>query len=236
MSAFPVRTGVDALLRAALKEHATEEVSKPVRRLPKVQTGVARLSVILVLLILALSLGACGCTRQEESEAPVDTAELPADEAEPSVSVPEPDLDEATQTQDHMFDAKAVKVGDKVLGMEIMDLSVNDIDEKSYSVRANFSGQATVSGTYTHEKEDEEMLRCQIRFEVDEESSASLPKEKTDTRVLWFVFKNHDEGEELLGPPGSSGKATVVIDEYGINFVPSCEYNTAKLVRVVEKQ
>lgn len=234
MSAFPVRTGVDALLRAALKEHATEEVSKPVRRLPKVRTGVVRLSVILVLLILALSLGACGCTRQEESEAPVDTAEPPADEAEPSVSVPEPDLDEATQ--DHIFDGKAVKVGDKVLGMEIMDLSVNDIDEKSYSVRANFSGQATVSGTYTHEKEDEEMLGCQIRFEVDEESSASLPKEKIDTRVLWFVFKNHDEAEELLGPPGSSGKATVVIDEYGINFVPSCEYNTAKLVRVVEKQ
>ncbi|HHY38560.1 MAG TPA: hypothetical protein GX507_06515 [Clostridia bacterium] len=208
-------------------------MSKPVRRLPEVQTGVVRLSVILVLLILALSLGTCGCSQQEENEASVDTARPAEDEGKPSVSVPEPDLDEATQ--DHIFDAKAVKVGDKVLGMEIVDLSVNDIDEDNYSVRVKFSGQATVSGTYTHEKEDEEMLGCKIRFEVDAESEACLPREKTDKRVLWFVFTNHDEAEELLGPPGSSGKATVVIDEYGINCTFSCEYNTAKLVRVIER-
>lgn len=200
---------------------------------PKVRAGVVWLSVTLVLLILILPLGACGCSQQEEKEAPTDTA--PAEnEGEPSVNALETNQDQGMK--DHIFDAKTAKVGDKILGMEITDLCVHDIDEKVYLARVKFSGQATVSGRYTHEKEDNEMLGCQIRFEVDKEYDLSLPREKTDTRVLWFVFSNHDEAEELLGPPGSSGMATVVIDEYRINLVPSCEYNTAKLVRVVEKR
>lgn len=223
----------EAIGKVLLTTKVPEEASIPMHRLPKVQTRVVRLLVMLVLLTLALSLGACGLSRQQQNEAPADTAERPANEGEFSMNVPGPAAGEAAE--DNIFDAKAVKVGDKVLGMEIVDIYQSMTLTKRI-VRAGFSGQATVSGTYTHEKQDEEMLRCQIRFKVDEESSSSLPKEKTDTRILWFVFKNQDEAEELLGPPGSSGEATIVIDEYRINLVPSCEYNTAKLVRVIEKQ
>lgn len=115
-------------------------------------------------------------------------------------------------------------------------MSFNDIDEKRYSARVAYSGEATITGTYTNNKRDEEMAGCQIRFELDKESAARLPREKSDTRVPWLAFKNHDEAERLLGPAGSSGKATVVIDEYGINQTYSCEYNTARLVRVVKKE
>lgn len=129
-----------------------------------------------------------------------------------------------------------MRVGDEISGMKIISVTVNNIDEQHYTARVAFSGEATLSGTYAHDKKDEEMVECRIRFEVDGESATRLPREMSDTRIPWFVFTNHEEAEKLLGPPGTSGRATVVIDKYGINHAYSCEWNTARLVKVVEKQ
>lgn len=192
------------------------------------------LSAVVVLVAVCTAIIVSGCSQQDGKDAPTYTAKPAENEGESPANASEMDQDH--ETQGHVFDVKTAKVGDKILGMEITELSVHDISDKHYSTRVKFSGQATVSGTYTHERKDDEMLGGRIRFEVDDEYGSSLPKEKTDSRILWFVFANHDEAEALLGPPGSSGRATVVIGDYGINATHSDEWNTANLVRVVQKR
>lgn len=193
---------------------------------------------IFMILIVALSASASGCSKPESQAAP--PASRPADAgpppAAPAEKVPEKPEQQSKTPGANVFDAKQTKVGDEIMGMKVTKISVIDVDQNHYLARVQFSGEATVTGTYTHHKKGEEMLGCKIRFEVDEQSAANLPREKTDARVTWFVFSNHDEAEKLLGPPGAEGRATIAIDEYGINKTNSCEYNVARLVRAsVEK-
>lgn len=198
-----------------------------------------RTAGIATTLVAILALTAPGCFQAETRERPV--AATPGvtgggDHGSTAPAKETPEAEPPAKANTNVFDAEEAKVGDEVLGMKITRIEVDRINETDYAARVGFSGQATVSGTYTHEKKDEEMLGCQIRFEVDEESARSLPKEKRDTRVTWFVFTDHDEAEKLLGPPGTTGRATVVIDRYGINLTYSCEYNIARLLKLVEKE
>lgn len=121
----------------------------------KVQTRVVGRPVILLLLVLVLSLGAYGCSQQEEDRASAATPDATEDD-DPSMSAPKPDRSEGTQ--DHIFDAKTAQVGDKVLGMEITGLSVYDDDGERRVARVSFSGRAVPVGSCRGHPQSEFML------------------------------------------------------------------------------
>lgn len=215
-------------------------ILKPPRKTPSTRTIPAILALVATVFLSAFA----GCSKTEGTASP--PASAPAADGSGQTASPAPQEDAANsegeqepvrpaEPKANIFDAKQTKVGDFVAGMKVTKISVNDIDKDSYTARVRFSGEATVTGTYTHHKDDE-MIGCEIRFEVDEQSAGNLPREKSDTRRTWFVFENHDEAEQLLGPPGTEGRATVVIDDYFVNLTYSCEYNLARLVKAsVEK-
>lgn len=136
---------------------------------------------------------------------------------------------EQTTNHSNVFDAKQVKIGEQVAEMEIIALEVFE-----YAARVEFSGEATVTGEYKHH-EDDEFLAGEIAFKVADESMKQLPKMTDDERYLWFVFANKETAEAAFGPPGSEGQATVIIQQYTINYAPTEVWNTAKLIKVIEK-
>ncbi|KKM09148.1 hypothetical protein SY88_19935 [Clostridiales bacterium PH28_bin88] len=134
-----------------------------------------------------------------------------------------------------VFDAREIQIGDTILNMKVTQAEVPDNREgNDYPAVVMFSGKATVTGSYYHHKEDP-FLDHEISFTVDEDSAQNLPRLKHDERSLWFCLTNHDEAEMEFGPPGSEGKAKIIIDDYTIRYEPTETWNTARLVKVIEK-
>lgn len=139
---------------------------------------------------------------------------------------------------DTAFDARRAEVGDKVAGLKIVRISdITERSEADYSASVAFSGEVILSGTYLCDTEESVAVMGGspgVHFFVDGECASSLPKIQGDDRTLHFAFSNYHEALEFFGPPGRKGAAVVVIDDYTINFVPSCAgVNRARLVKVV---
>lgn len=127
------------------------------------------------------------------------------------------------------FDKLTIKIGDQISEMVVVRTS------ESYSNNViQFKGQVTISGTYTVNEEND-YFYVPVSFIPDNQSVSKLPKMKQDSRYIWFAFTNDaDQIKKAFGPVGSSGKATIVIDDYNIDCRPTETCNTAKLVKVVE--
>lgn len=138
---------------------------------------------------------------------------------------------EAEEKESNVFDAREIKIGDKISGLKAVNIEVSNGEVEDYDAYVDFEGQVTVSGIYKHNLNDE-FLDHEISFRVDEESAAKLPKLAHDQRYVWFMFMNHDEAEKALGAPGTEGKAIVTIKNYSINYAHTEIWNTADLVRV----
>lgn len=134
------------------------------------------------------------------------------------------------------FDARETEIGDIIAGMQVVSVETtqNPSDPDDYWATVEFKGQAKLEGTYKYNS-DHEFLGDNVSFIVDVSSSDTLPKLENDTRYSWLVFKNIERSQEVFGPPGSEGTATIVIEDYVINYYPSEVYNTADLVEVIEK-
>jgi hypothetical protein len=97
---------------------------------------------------------------------------------------------------------------------------------------ARFSGRVELSGrTLPHFDED---LRSQsVCFEADSVSAARLPRWAHDERRPWFCFENRADAERLLGAPGTSVDAILVIDRLTIQRNLTDAVNSARLATVV---
>src|SRR5690606_5662483 len=123
---------------------------------------------------------------------------------------------------------------EKIGSMSITHLSVSEEEAPSFGANVQFSGVVTVQGTY-HYQPEHEFLGNEISFKVDDESLTQLPKLIQDERYIWFTFENQEEAITLLDiseQEKSEGEATVIIDNYKINYAPTEIWNTATLIQV----
>jgi hypothetical protein len=134
----------------------------------------------------------------------------------------------------HRFDPAGIQVGDTVAGLVVTfaDVGISQVDS-AYVGSVRFAGELVVSGTYRALYDDPEpSLIC---FHVDAESAERIPRMLHDERNVWFCFENEAEAERLLGPPGTPGTATVEISDYRTVRQFTDAYDTARLLRVIER-
>jgi opacity protein-like surface antigen len=132
----------------------------------------------------------------------------------------------------NVFDARHVEEGQIIAGMEVVrfDLAGPADDLTGY---VSFKGKTLISGTYRYDKSDElhgEMLS----FTVDETSLDRIPIMSHDDRMQWFMIRNLEEAKTMLGIgegiEETTGKAAIVIEDYGIHRDYADVYNTARVV------
>lgn len=149
-----------------------------------------------------------------------------------------PDAPQATDPpgeapMDQTFDPAQLEVGEEVLGLRVTDVDVRE-ETEIYAARVRFSGQVTVSGLVRVHDEDPFIGNGICMVEVDRDAVRRLPRMERDERRTWFCFSNRGTASDMFGPPGSERRATVVIDDYEIEYAPTESWNTARLVEVVE--
>jgi len=132
-----------------------------------------------------------------------------------------------------------LKVGDKMYDMVITAITPikgSGVPSQDNSM-IKFVGETEVTGTYHNYSLDEGMLGGKVCIDnLDFQSVNKMPKVPGDTRTTWFCFDNDDFAKTDFAPTGSSGRAKILIDQYTVNSFPSSVWNTAKLVKVIQKQ
>lgn len=168
-----------------------------------------------------LSIAVVGCSVQPfRSQTPVSPV--------PSASSPAPD-----STVANRFDPATVKVGDRIQGLLVEKVDVQEFGDSMTGTVA-FRGEVTVTGTYKpHPQFPDVQSLC---FDVDADSAAQLPRFQNDDRKVWFCLNNQETAVQQLGAIGTTGKATIVIDQYTTIFKPTDVVDGAVLVRVVSKE
>jgi len=140
---------------------------------------------------------------------------------------------------DNRADINNIKVGDKIASMTVVSImpykSYNPLLEGNYKIK--FNGKIEITGHYIYYGEGD-MLENKICFDnLDNASKIKMPQLKGDDREIWFCFNNENFAKDAFQPKGSSGKATILIDNYTINMYGSEVWNTAdlKLVKAINK-
>jgi hypothetical protein len=167
---------------------------------------------------------AIACTRDDtRREAPAETTRAAPGSTAPAAT---------TGAQSLGFDPATVKVGDTLGGLRVARVDVaRGADDMGYVGDVRFDGAATISGErMTHPDYPEVKEIC---MSVDSASARRLPRFPADTRRVWLCFENRDEAARQLGPAGTRGAMTVVIDGYQTVRHFSDTYDTAILRRVV---
>jgi len=139
---------------------------------------------------------------------------------------------------DNLFDAEEYGQGDTILGLKIEKINITDNPDKSsvdkYWATVRFSGKVEITGSFKINQGDE-FLGDSISFKPDDISDLKLPKLLHDSRYTWFVFENTDAVKQALSFNGAEGFATVIIDNYTINYSPSDAYNTAIFIDIIAR-
>jgi hypothetical protein len=130
------------------------------------------------------------------------------------------------------FDPTAVATGTKLGAMTLDSIAVRTAFDSTRVGTAWFSGSVELSGAKLRHFDSDVDALC---FEADSASAARLPRWEGDERRSWFCFSNRRAAQAVLGPPGDSARATVVIDRLTIHRGMSDEVNSARFVRALTK-
>jgi|GEM_PF-737824 len=142
-----------------------------------------------------------------------------------------------TNSVSSKFDYSTIKVGDKVGNMTASSISPYESSRpiSSTNYRVLFKGSTTVTGKYFQLGQNGMISgRIGVCFnELDQTSLSLLPQKTEEYGRPWFCFANASlaDKEFLTG----SGVATIVIDDYSVVAFPSEVWNTATLVKVINK-
>lgn len=128
------------------------------------------------------------------------------------------------------FNASQVNNGDKVCGLILKEKRT---DKNNEVYQLDFSGEVKISGTYEHSGPHGPMTPC-IAFYPDSNSLRLLPKTKDDTRPVWFRLNDYYRIKDNFGVIDSSGKASILINNYIIDLREAATSNTADLVKIVD--
>jgi hypothetical protein len=145
--------------------------------------------------------------------------------------------------KDNEFKLADVKVGDIIAEMKVKfirsfegyDIPPNYLSVNDLSI--GFSGETTITGAYQNRKTDPYTgADPKVCFgDLDEQSKDKIPS------IIWsvdygvFCFSNQNLARESFSPEGSTGIATIVIDDYTINKLPAEVTDMARLVKVISK-
>jgi hypothetical protein len=105
-------------------------------------------------------------------------------------------------------------------------------DDMGYVGNVRFDGEVTIGGERMNHPDYPEIK--EVCMAVDSASAVRLPRFPGDTRRRWLCFENRADAERQLGPAGTRGPLTVVIDRYQTVRHFSDAYDSATLVRVVD--
>lgn len=138
-----------------------------------------------------------------------------------------------------------IKVGDKVGDMTVASIAPFDgaagTDPTAMhvsNISIKFSGETTLTGVYEYQALNPATNSGELVCfsDLDEASQNKIPNILWSDRPNRFCFSNQDLAKENFQPSGSSGDATIVIDDYTVNKTPQQVVDVARLVRVVEKK
>jgi len=133
------------------------------------------------------------------------------------------------------FDPATIKVGDTVGALRVARVDITKAaDDMGYVGNVRFDGEVTISGERMTHPDFPDIQEVCMR--VDSTSVVRLPRFPEDARRSWLCFENRPEPARRLGPAGTRGPLTVVIDRYQTVRHFSDAYDTATLVRVVEER
>jgi len=141
--------------------------------------------------------------------------------------------------KDNEFKLIDVKFGDIIAGMTVKFIRTSDGEyiqstvgypPSIYNLSIGFSGETTITGTYHNDGVDTQTgFGGQVCFDdLDEQSKDKIPSFVWNDRYIRFCFSNQELAREIFKPEGSTGIATIVIDDYSTKEAP-------KLVKVVSK-
>lgn len=124
-------------------------------------------------------------------------------------------------------------VGDRVANLLVEWLSFAHPEGDLVFFGITFSGRVTLSGDYKfviNTYADSPV----VTFVLDEASRRKVPHISEDTRgeTSYFYLAPH----AAFGTVGSQGTATIIIDKLSLPHRYTGEWNTARLVRVVQKR
>ncbi len=127
---------------------------------------------------------------------------------------------------DNPFDEDSARVGDQIVGLVIREIAqVSDV------TKIIFNGQVELTGNFYHENSDLSFGRV-VRFVPDEASSVLLPRITEEVNSTWFVINDYDQVADQFGDIGTTGRATITIEDYAVSFGSSDAYNQATMVEV----
>ena len=175
--------------------------------------------------VIILACGISGACSGGDTHTAADRA--PASTLTPPAAV----IDSGPLRPGIRFNPETAKPGLKVgtLVLDTIDAQVAAVDSVWVGV-ARFRGELTLSGQTIKHFEPDARAVC---FEADNTSAAQLPRWEGDNRRAWFCFENLERAAQLIAPPDSGRKATVIIDRFVIHRGLSDQVNSARLVRVI---
>lgn len=132
------------------------------------------------------------------------------------------------------FDPDSLQAGDTLGTLVVVQRELRRDLEGRLVGTVRFAGEVTLSGRY-HPHFDYPEVRSTC-FEVDDSTAVRLPRFASDERRVWFCFGNQEDAARSLGPPGSSGDATIVIDGYATVRSFTDAVDDARLVRVLSRE
>ena len=178
-------------------------------------------------LVIAAAVIACDTVRDQPAPEPADSV---ADTLSMPAPIPKDTLDGGRT----FFDPRHLTLGAVVAGLKVDRLDLRPAElPTNYSGMVRFAGEVELKGIYrAHHDYPEVNAAC---FFVDEASWPKLPRARGDSRILWLCFENFQEAVEELGPLGGQSRATIVIDKYTTNLSGSDAWDTARLIRVVNR-
>ncbi|MBD1850536.1 hypothetical protein [Leptolyngbya sp. FACHB-711] len=139
-----------------------------------------------------------------------------------------------TPTRSNQFDPTTLQVGDRIQGLEVRQVDVQKAFDGSMVGTVAFQGEVLLTGTYRpHPQSPDVQSVC---FDGDAASATQLPRFLNDDRKVWFCFENQEAAIQQLGTIGTTGKATIVIDQYTTIRQFTDAVDSAVLVWVVSKE
>ena len=184
-------------------------------------------------LLAVLALAACGGDADNADTLPEDTASVA--DVTTADSAPTATRGSLSAARGTIIDARTSNVGDRIAGLRIAEKRIQDAPASPLGVTGSleFDGEMQVTGGYrAHFDYPEVKAPC---FWVDPADWNKVPRVKGDERIRWFCFENDASAIEQLGQLGTETRATIIVDRYTTNLAPSDVWDTARLVRVVEK-
>jgi hypothetical protein len=182
-----------------------------------------RLAAVVAAATLMSCTGAGDTRRADSASTPVDSATRPSPVDSRTI----------TDTLAIVFDPATVKVGDTLGTLRVARVDIaRAADDMGYVGNVRFDGEVTISGERMNHPDFPDIKEVCMR--IDSASVVRLPRFPGDTRRSWLCFENRPDAERQLGPAGTRGALTVVIDRYQTVRHFSDVYDTAMLIRVVD--